>query len=171
MVLDEARGARTAGAATVVAAPRWYVVWTRSHSEPLVEDQLAARGFRVFNPQIDVWSRRRQQRHRIQVPMFPGYLFVHHVLDKESDIEIRKVRGVVAILGETWERRAVVPDPEIDAICTLTRSGLAAMPHPFAAAIARHVAQHFRMLGGKFVHASNDVRRSRGRARPPIHRR
>jgi len=131
MVLDEARGARTAGAATVVAAPRWYVVWTRSHSEPLVEDQLAARGFRVFNPQIDVWSRRRQQRHRIQVPMFPGYLFVHHVLDKESDIEIRKARGVVAILGETWERRAVVPDPEIDAICTLTRSGLAAIPHPY----------------------------------------
>lgn len=112
------------------AAP-WHVLWTRSHSEQLVCDQLEAKGFHPYLPTIEVWSRRRGLRHRIWIPMFPGYLFLHDVLDKQSDVEVRKARALVAILGESWERRAVVPPEEIEAIRTLVQSGLPAFPHPF----------------------------------------
>lgn len=48
--------------------------------------------------------------------MFPGYLFVHHVMDKRSYIEVSKSTGLVSILGERWDRLDVVPTPEIEAI-------------------------------------------------------
>jgi transcriptional antiterminator NusG len=48
--------------------------------------------------------------------MFPGYLFLHHAVDKGSYVEVLKTRGVVAVLGERWDRLAVVPDAEIEAL-------------------------------------------------------
>ena len=109
----------------------WYVLWTRSYCEQLVYDQLASRSYRLFLPLMEVWSRRRGRRHLIQVPMFPGYLFLRHALDKTSDTDIRKARGLVTILGESWERRAVVPQREIEAIERLVKSELPVLPHPY----------------------------------------
>jgi transcription antitermination factor NusG len=113
------------------AAASWHVLWARSNCEQLVHDQLVSRGFHVFLPTIEVWSRRTGVRRVCRMPMFAGYLFLHHALDKYSDVEVRKARGLVAILGDSWERRATVPANEIDAIQRLVHGGLPAMPYPF----------------------------------------
>jgi transcription antitermination factor NusG len=63
--------------------------------------------------------------------MFPGYVFLHHALDKWSDVKVRKARGLVAILGDSWERRAVVSDAEIEALQRLVAAHLPAVPHAF----------------------------------------
>lgn len=63
--------------------------------------------------------------------MFPGYLFLRHPLDKAAYIEVRKARGLVAVLGETWERLAAVPDSEIASVLALSQSDLPSMPYPF----------------------------------------
>jgi transcription termination/antitermination protein NusG len=118
-------------AAALAVLPPWHVLWTRSHCEQLVHDQLLARGFRPYLPTLEVWSRRRGLRHRIRIPMFPGYVFLRNALDKHSDVEVRKARGVVALLGDGWDRRAVVPECEMQAIEKLIQSGLPALPHPF----------------------------------------
>jgi len=107
----------------------WHVLWTRSNSEQLVCDQLTAKGFRLFLPTVEVWSRRGGVRRRGRVPMFPGYVFLRHALDKWSDTEVRKARGLVSILGDSWERRAVVPDREIEAIQRLVESRLPVTAH------------------------------------------
>jgi transcription termination/antitermination protein NusG len=109
----------------------WYALYTRSHCEQLVCDQLAAKGFHMFLPKIDVWSRRAGKRHLIVVPMFPGYLFLHHALDKSSYIEVRKARGLVRILGEGWDKPSSIPDAEIEAIQTILTASIPAMPHPY----------------------------------------
>jgi transcription antitermination factor NusG len=96
-----------------------------------VYQQLAARGFRAFLPKLDVWSRRGGTRHLIRVPMFPGYLFLHHALDKASHGEVRKARGLVRILGQGWDRLAIVPDGEMEAIRRVGESRLPALPHPY----------------------------------------
>src|SRR2546430_12526218 len=89
------------------AAPgNWYALWTQSHCEQLVHDQLAAKGFQVFLPKIEVWSRRNGVRRQILTPMFPGYLFLQHVMDHLSYVEVRNARGVVNVLGEGWDRLA-----------------------------------------------------------------
>jgi len=113
------------------ADARWFVLWTRSHCEQLVHDQLTAKGFHPFLPTIEVWSRRASLRRRIRVPMFPGYLFIHEALDKRADVEVRKARGVVGILGDGWDRRAVVPPREVDAIRRVVGTRVPARPHPY----------------------------------------
>ncbi len=111
--------------------PRWHALWTASRCERLVHDQLAARGFDVFLPELQVWSRRRGIRRLIPAPMFPGYLFVRHAMDKHSYIEIVKARGLVKVLGERWDRLAEVPDTEIAAVHRLHAAGVPALPHPY----------------------------------------
>jgi transcription termination/antitermination protein NusG len=109
----------------------WYALYTRSHCEQLVCDQLAAKGFHIFLPKIDVWSQRSGKRHLMSEPMFPGYLFLRHAMDKTSYIEVRKARGLVRILGERWDELSVVPDAEIEAIQTTLHVSLPIMPHPY----------------------------------------
>jgi len=109
----------------------WRVLWTQSYCEQLVHDQLTGRGFETFFPKINVWSRRAGERRLVRRPMFPGYLFLRHALDKEAYIEVRKARGLVTVLGETWERLAVVPDGEIASVIALSRSDLPSLPYPY----------------------------------------
>ena len=119
----------TAPRSAATPSAQWYALWTRSHTERLVYEQLAAKGFDAFLPTAEVWSWRAGARHRIQVPMFPGYLFLRHAMDKAGYIEVRKVRGLVSILGESWDRLAAIPDREIDAIQTVVGAGLPVLPH------------------------------------------
>lgn len=110
---------------------KWHVLWTRSHCEEKIHDQLAAKGFHVFLPTIDVWSRRNGVRYRSNVPMFSGYLFLHHAIDKASYIEVCKARGLVKLLGERWDCLAEVPEREIQAIQRVHYARLPTRPHPF----------------------------------------
>ncbi len=116
---------------TKIEVPRWHALWTRSNCEKLVHDQLTANGFEAFLPVVNVWSRRGGLRHLTHVPLFPGYLFLRHAMDKTSYIAVRKARGLVAVLGERWDRLAAVPDREIEAVQRLLDARLPAVAHPY----------------------------------------
>ncbi len=109
----------------------WHVLWTRSHCEQLVHQQLSGKGFEAFLPMTSVWGTREGARHRIEVPMFPGYLFVRGLVDKRSHVEVRKARGLVQVLGQRWDRPAVVPEHEVGAIQKLMQSALETFATPF----------------------------------------
>ncbi len=109
----------------------WYVLWTRSHSERLVVDQLEARGYQLLLPMIDVWTRRGGVRQRASLPMFPGYVFLHHQIDKASYIEVSRARGLVRILGESWDNLTPVPDAQIEAVQKVHAAKVPAHPHPY----------------------------------------
>ena len=111
--------------------PKWHALWTRSHCEQLVHDQLAAKKFELFLPKINIWSRRAGLRCLTQVPLFPGYLFVRRAVDKQSYNEICQARGLVRILGERWDRLAAIPENEIESIKKVLNSELQAVPHSF----------------------------------------
>jgi transcriptional antiterminator NusG len=112
-------------------ARKWYALWTKSHCEQLVFNQLAAKGFHVFLPKIEAWSRRGGVRHRIHVPMFPSYLFLQHAMDLNSYIEVLKTRELVRVLGDGRDRLAVVPDAEIEAIQKVVDAKLPAQLYPY----------------------------------------
>jgi transcriptional antiterminator NusG len=142
-----ARGATT---------PAWHVLWTRSNCEQLVLEQLVGKGFHIFLPTIETWAKGREGRHRRRVPVFPGYLFLHHTLDRWSDVEVRKARGLVAILGEGWDRRAIVPDAEVDGIRTLVHSAQPVFPYPYLAA-----GQRVRITHGPLANVEGVLVRTR----------
>ncbi len=110
---------------------QWHVLWTHSNCERLVSDQLAARGFETFLPTVETWSRRGALRHVTPMPLFPGYLFIHDALDKTRHVEVLKARGAVRVLGEGWDRPAVVPEDEVSAIRRLVSARVPAVPHPY----------------------------------------
>ena len=112
----------------------WYAIWTRSHCEQLVCDQLAAKQFDVFLPKAATWARRASARRQVRLPLFPGYLFVHLAIDRATHVEILKARGVVRVLGDRWDRLATIPDAQIDALQHVLRADLPVFPHPHLSA-------------------------------------
>ncbi|PYQ55283.1 MAG: NusG-like protein [Acidobacteria bacterium] len=109
----------------------WHVVWTHSNCEDLVSGQLAAAGFHPFVPKIEQWARRNGTRRAVNVPLFAGYLFLNDALDKTRHVAVRKARGVVAILGEGWDRPALIPAAEIEAIRKVVETRVRAFAHPY----------------------------------------
>ncbi len=130
-VQTEAGDVLSAASALTPNNAYWYAVWTRSHFEQLVADQLVWKGFRVFLPKMNVWSSRGGIRRLIEVPMFAGYLFVNETIDKYKYIEVHKARGVVGILGERWDRLSPIADQEIVALQQAVNARLPFTPHPF----------------------------------------
>jgi len=109
----------------------WYALYTHSHCEQLVHDQLKGKGFAVFLPKLEVWTQRAGKRFPTAAPMFPSYLFLHHAMEKMSYIEVCKARGLVRILGERWDRLGTIPEVEIEAIQHVLQSHASVVPHPF----------------------------------------
>jgi len=128
--LDRLADRSKGGEARPDPAP-WHALWTRSHCERMVGEQLTERGFEVFLPEISVWHRNGASRGAALRPLFPGYLFLRHGMDKDSYLRVLGVRGVVRVLGERWDKLAVVPDREIDGVRKVLDAALAPMPHPY----------------------------------------
>jgi transcription antitermination factor NusG len=110
---------------------QWFALWTHSHCEQAVHDQLVAKGFESFLPTIRTWSRRAGTQRLIPLPMFPSYLFVHQAMDKRSYIEILKSKGLVRILGARWDSLTVVADTEVEALQRIQNTKLPVTPHPY----------------------------------------
>jgi transcription antitermination factor NusG len=111
--------------------PVWCALWVRSQCEQLVHDQLLAKGFDPFLPRIETWCRRGGQRYRVRVPMFPGYLFLHHEMDAASCAEVARTRGLTRILGDGWANPAAIPESEVHAIRRLAELPMPVLPHPY----------------------------------------
>lgn len=114
-----------------VEEPRWRVLWTRSNCEQMVYDQLAPKGFELFLPTVEAWIRRGGVRRRERTPLFRGYLFLRHGVDKATYLEVRKARGLVGILGERWDRLEAITDPDMAAVRRLVHSELPIFPYPY----------------------------------------
>jgi transcription antitermination factor NusG len=124
-------GEALAEAAAEWGTDRWHVLWTRSNCEQAVHDQLAAHGFAPFLPTVQSWCRRGGVRRLATQPMFSGYVFLRHAIDKASYVQVCQARGLVRVLGDRWDRLAVVPDAEMEAIRRISVSAVPVLPHPY----------------------------------------
>ena len=105
----------------------WYAVYTQSRHEQKVYDRLLKKNIETFLPLIERWSRRKDRRKRINLPLFPGYLFVRTLMDAYSHLEILKTDSVVRILGNDGNP-IPIPEEQIFAIQALIKSGMAVTP-------------------------------------------
>jgi transcriptional antiterminator NusG len=127
-----------------LAHPRaqWYAVHTRSRHEDAVHKRLAGKAIEVFLPKMEVWSRRVDRRKRIQVPLFPGYLFVNAVMDRYVCSEIIRTNGVVQVLGNS-EGAVPVPESQIESVRTLLVNNVLPSPHAYL-----RVGRRVRVING-----------------------
>jgi transcriptional antiterminator NusG len=96
----------------------WYVIHTRSRHEYKVNSGLIQKNLTTFLPEIEIWSKRKDRKKKISIPLFSGYIFVETVfLDNETKLEILKTPGAVRILGKKENSEPMpVPDEKIQAI-------------------------------------------------------
>ena len=108
----------------------WYAIYTRSRHEQKVYQRLKEKDFETFLPLIERWSRRRDRRKKIHLPLFPGYLFVQTDMNGEIYLNILKTDSVVRILCNEG-KPAPIPDEQINAIQVLMKDGIAVTPFPY----------------------------------------
>ncbi|MCX5890429.1 MAG: UpxY family transcription antiterminator [Deltaproteobacteria bacterium] len=100
----------------------WYIIHTCSRHEAKVEAGLTMKGQEVFLPRVMVRSRRQDRLRMLEVPLFPGYLFVHTDLSYSDYYHIIRQDGVVRILGIKGQCTPV-PEETVASIRTLVNSG------------------------------------------------
>jgi transcription antitermination factor NusG len=101
----------------------WYAVWTRSRQEKAAAARLRSIGIVHYLPlqsTVRHWSDRRQI---IEVPLFPGYLFVQLDVRSGSKLEVLKSPGVVGFIGNS-SGAAPIPEVQIDSIRKILIAGM-----------------------------------------------
>ena len=106
---------------------RWYAAYTNANHEKSVAVQLGQRSLEHFLPLYGTVRRWKDRRRLLQLPLFPGYVFVHFALrDRLQVLQIPGVAKLVSFNGLP----AALPQQEIEALRASLESGLRAEPHP-----------------------------------------
>jgi transcriptional antiterminator NusG len=126
----------------------WYAVHTRSRHEYKANTGLTQKNVTTFLPQIEVWSKRKDRKKKILIPLFPGYLFVEApFLNNETKLIILKTFGVVSILGKKEASEPIpVPDDKIDAIRRMVNTKVEVLTVQFP-----KVGEPARIIDGPFA--------------------
>ena len=121
---------------------QWYAVQTRPRHEKKVVSELNEKHIESYLPllnQIHHWSDRRKI---VQVPLFPGYIFVRAELSPRTRATVLSIWGALNFVGPQREAMPI-PDSEIEDIQTLLNTKISLSPYPFL-----KVGQRVRVRGG-----------------------
>jgi transcription antitermination factor NusG len=110
--------------------PLWYAAYTNAHHEKRVAELLARRSVEHFLPLYETVRRWKDRRVRLQLPLFPGYVFVRLAL--RDRLQVLQVPGVANLVGFSGTPTALPPE-EIDTLRNSLRNGVRAEPHPYLA--------------------------------------
>lgn len=77
--------------------PHWYAAYTCANHEKRVAQQLAFRSVECFLPLYESARRWKDRRVRLQLPLFPGYVFVRLAL--RDRLQVLKVPSVARLVG------------------------------------------------------------------------
>lgn len=136
---------------------RWYAAYTCARHEKRVAEQLQQREVEYFLPLYESLRRWADRRKLVQLPLFPGYVFVRIALkDRLQVLEIPSVTYLVGFNGHP----VPLPDVEVEAIrtCAALRNGVE--PHPYL-----RVGKRARIIRGPLRGLEGILLRRRGRCR------
>src|ERR1700682_3249681 len=110
---------------------RWYAAYTCANHEKSVRVQLEERSVESFLPVYETVRRWKDRRMHLQLPLFPGYVFVRMALDDR--LRVLQVPSVVRLVGFSGHMSAL-PDEEIEGLKKGLAGGVLAEPHPLLSA-------------------------------------
>jgi transcription antitermination factor NusG len=120
----------------------WYAIQTMPKHERRVAAELQRKDLRAFLPlfpSVRQWSDRQRV---LDMPLFPGYVFVQVNPTPDVRISVLRTSGVISFVGV---RGVGVPIPEsqITAVETIINQRLQCSPYPFL-----DIGQRVRIRGG-----------------------
>ena|ERR1017187_2097337 len=108
---------------------QWYALQVQSRLASVASTVLRGKGYEEFLP---VYCSRRRWSDRVKkidLPLFPGYLFCKFD-PQDRLVPVLTTPGVIGIVG-AGRKPIPVPEEEIEAVRRVLLSGLAAQPWPF----------------------------------------
>ena len=133
---------------STVGSERWFAVYTCANHEKRVEEQFDVRRVNHFLPLYGSIRRWKDRRVRLEMPLFPGYIFVRFRLDER--LRILEVPGVVRIIGFNGQPYPL-PDHEVENLRLGMSHGLAIEPHPYLKAGCRVRIIHGPLQGAEGI--------------------
>lgn len=137
--------------------PRWYAAYTSANHEKRVAIQLTQRSIEHFLPLYESVRRWKDRRMKLQLPLFPGYVFVRLAL--RSRLQLLQVPGVARIVGFNGLPSAL-REEEIEAIKKSLTCGARAEPHPYLT-----VGRRVRIVRGPLIGMEGLIVRRKKRIR------
>lgn len=145
------------GAPTAFVEPRWYAVYTSANHERRVAEQFAARGIAHFLPQYESIRKWKDRKVRLQLPLFPGYIFVQIALaNRLGVLQVPGVARLVSFRGQP----APVPEADVARVREFLSRGFRAEPHRFLS-----VGRRVQVKAGPLVGMEGIVVRRKNRSR------
>jgi transcription antitermination factor NusG len=108
--------------------PKWYAAYTSANHEKRVAHELGRRSVECYLPLYGIVRRWKDRRVRLDLPLFPGYVFVRMALRER--LRVLQVPGVARLVGFEGHP-AAVPDEDIEAIRTCLAGGHPLLPHRY----------------------------------------
>jgi transcription antitermination factor NusG len=136
---------------------QWYAAYTSANHEKHVAQQLTWRSVEHFLPVYESMRRWKDRRVRLQLPLFPGYVFVRLAL--RDRLRVLAVPGVARLVGFDG-CPTVVPAEDIEAIRECLEGNRDVQPHPYV-----RCGQRVRVLSGPLAGFSGIVVRQKNRTR------
>jgi transcription antitermination factor NusG len=109
---------------------RWYVACTFSRHEKAIADRLRSKEVETYLPLY--WAVRSwgQRRVKLELPLFPGYVFVRTEITRQ--VRILEHPGIIRLVGLNG-RATPIADEEIERLRTSLRA-CKAEPYPYLSA-------------------------------------
>jgi transcription antitermination factor NusG len=114
-----------------VSDVQWYAAYTSANHEKKIASELQRRSVECFLPLYHSVRRWKDRRVELQLPLFPGYIFVHFSL--QDRLRVLQIPGVVRFVGFS-DGPTLVPEAEIMGIQNILHQRLRAEPHPYLTA-------------------------------------
>lgn len=152
--------ATTVGTLARAVSLSWYVASTCPRHEKHVAQQLEERHIGSFLPLYTSVRRWKDRRKRLDLPLFPGYVFVQ--MTDENRLDIVRLPGVIQLVSFQG-KPAAVSMMEIDALRRGMAGSVLLNPHPFLRA-----GRRVRIITGPMAGVEGIFLRRKDRARVVI---
>src|SRR5882724_10055469 len=133
--------------------PHWYAAYTRAQHEKHVAAELGMREVEHFHPLYSSVRRWKDRRVTLDLPLFPGYVFVRLAL--RDRLRVLQIPSVVRLVGFNGLPTAL-PDTEMEIMRSGLSRSLRTEPHPFLT-----VGRRVRIAGGPFAGLEGVLRRKK----------
>ena len=110
--------------------PRWYAIYTSANHEKRVHERLGQRGVESFLPLYNSVRQWKDRKVRLQLPLFPNYVFVRVAL--RDRLQVLQVPGAARFVGFNTGPCALLAS-EIESLrrVVLVLPSIRAEPYPF----------------------------------------
>jgi transcription antitermination factor NusG len=110
---------------------RWYALYVCANHEKRVAAQLCERSIEHFLPIYESVRRWKDRRKLVQLPLFPGYVFVR--IRVPNRLEVLRIPSAVRLVGFNGAPTAL-GDEEVESLRSALTQGVRVEPHPYLTA-------------------------------------